>query len=344
MATMTKNLLLAILVILVSVIVCARVIILRGVDLASIDGVAPSLAPDVVIASSQEPKASTTAASRHVRSTSEWQSEASTPVRLVGRIVDTNGQGLAGIKVRLRTLRHTDDKFILRHAVTKAKGGFVLDDLDPHGTYLLHTEAVAKYPGYRLDGFTLDSLAAPLEIQLAQLDLVDVEGTVVDAEHAPVSNFTLTIDSLDTNYPSRTVTTDVSGYFRLKAFPAGGLNIYTATPDYFRIKGLRTNVDVYRNLALVIDRGQYRLAGRILDQRGLPITHARITLKSTINANEYHSHAYRTRLSDMSGRFEFTGLSGIAHTFGVYANGYRPHIVNYEFQSFSDELEIRLRR
>ena len=36
------------------------------------------------------------------------------------------------------------------------------------------------------------------------------------------------------------------------------------------------------------------------------------------------------------------GLGGIAHTLGVYANGYNPRIVDHEFQSFSDYLEIHL--
>jgi len=312
-------------------------------DQAPIGVVISSSPPDGLTALRSELQSDITAAKKQDRPTIKLPTVTSLPDRLVGRIVDTDGKGLASIKIRLRTLRGTDREFILRQAVTDAKGGFVLDDLDPQVVYLLFTEALTEYPGYRLGGFTLDSLPEPFEIRLDRLDLVDIEGTVVDAEHAPVANFTLTIDSLGIDYPSRTVTSDPSGYFRLEAFPAGGLKIYTATPEYFRILGLRTRAEEYRNLTLVIDHGRYRLAGRILDERDLPIAPARITLNSVIAGSEYHSHASRTSLTDASGHFEFTGLGGIAHTLGVYANGYKPYIEYHEFQSFSDHLEIRLR-
>jgi Carboxypeptidase regulatory-like domain len=310
---------------------------------APIEAVIPSSSREGLSVPRSELEADITAASKQISPTIKLPTvNALPPDRLVGHIVDADGKGLASVKIWLRTQRGRNSEFILRQAVTDAKGRFVLDDLDPQGVYLLFTEALTEYPGYRLDGFTLDSLPAPFEIRLARLGLADIEGTVVDAEHAPVANFTLTIDSLDTDYPSQAVTTDASGYFRLEAFPAGGLKIYTATPEYFRILGLRTRAEEYRNLTLVIDRGRYGLAGRILDERDLPVAPARITLNSVIDGSEYHSHASRTSLTDASGHFEFTGLGGIAHTLGVYANGYKPHIVHHEFQSFSDRVEIRL--
>lgn len=341
--TPAKNrLLLAIMALLASGLGYAWIAMLVE-DPEPIGAVIPSSPPDGLTAPRNELQSDITAAKKQFRPTIKPSNVTSLPDRLVGRIVDTDGKGLASIKIRLRTQRGNNREFILRQAVTDAKGGFMLDDLDPQGIYLLFTEALTEYPGYRLDSFTLDSLPVPFIIRLDRLELVDIEGTVVDAEHAPVANFTLTIDSLDTDYPSRAVTSDASGYFRLEAFPAGGLKIYAATPEYFRILGLRTRAEEYRNLTLVIDRGRYRLAGRILDEHDLPVAPARITLNSVIAGSEYHSHASRTSLTDASGHFEFTSLGGIAHTLGVYANGYKPHIEYHEFQSFSDHLEIRLR-
>ena len=313
-------------------------------DSAPVGNAAPSIAPEIKTAVHGKSQEENVATMKSVKPISKQPVESSETTRLVGRIVNADGKGLAGIKIRLRTLRRADRGFFLRQNVTDANGAFVLDDLGPHDTYLLFTEAVAGYPSYRLDGFTLDSLSVPFEIRLDQLNLVNVGGTVVDAEHAPVANFTLTFDSIDSEYPSRTLTSDSSGYFNLKTFPVGKLKIYTAVPEYFRIQGLRTRIDEYRDLTLVIDRGRYSLAGRVLDERGNPIAPARITLNSVISGNEYDSYAYRERLTDASGSFEFTGLGGITHTLGVYANGYKPHVEKHEFQSYSDHLEIRLRR
>jgi hypothetical protein len=79
-------------------------------------------------------------------------------------------------------------------------------------------------------------------------------------------------------------------------------------------------------------------------EAGMPVASERITLKSEIDGGEYRSLASRAGNSDASGYFEFSGLGGIDHTLGVYANGYKPHIVYHQLQSFSDHLEIRLRR
>lgn len=262
--------------------------------------------------------------------------------QLLGQVVDQDENGLAGIEVRLRTLRRSSRGFFVRTATTDLMGNFVLEDLDPDGVYMLSTDASDGYPGYRLDGFTLDSLATPFKISLTPLALIEISGTVVDAEHVPVANFTLTIDSLDHNYPARTVTSDASGYFRLKSFPAGKLKFYTASKDYHRILGLQATPNHYRNLTLVIDHGQYRLEGRVLDPKGLPIASTRITLTSEISGNEYRSQAFRTRHTDVMGRFVFSDLSGITQTLGVYATGYKPHIEYHNFQNYSDQVEIQL--
>ena len=276
--TPAKNrLLLITLVLLVSGLVYAWIKLLVE-NPAPIRVLIPSSPPSGLTAEHMELQSDNTEATKKTSSTIKLPTMTSLPHRLVGRIVNMEGKGLASIKIRLRTLRGQGREVILRQALTDAKGGFVLDDLDPQGVYLLFTEALTEYPGYRLNGFTLDSLPEPFEIRLKRLNLVDIEGTVVDVEHAPVANFTLTIDSVDADYPSRAVTSDTSGYFRLEAFPAGGLKIYTATPEYFRILGLRTKAEEYRTLTLVIDRGRYRLEGRILDERNLPVVPARITL------------------------------------------------------------------
>ncbi len=343
MTPTTKHLLLVILTLLASGLGYAWVIS-QVDDTVPMKALVKSHASDLATAPATEPRVDTTTVTKPFETTTERQTQASPPTRLVGRIVDAEGEGLDNIKVRLRTTRGSGHRFILRQAMSDANGEFALDDLDPHSVYLFFIEAFDGYPGYRLDGFTLDSLPSPFEIRLERSELAAIEGMIVDAEHVPIANFTLTIENLDTHYPARTITSDDSGYFRVEGFPAGKMKIYTATPEYYRILGLRTRADEYRNLTLVIDRGHYKIEGRILDEHDQPIEAARVTLNSVIAGNDYQSHALRVQRSDASGNFEFTGLGGLAHTIGVYANGYKPHVENHEFQSFSDRLEVRLRR
>ncbi len=165
---------------------------------------------------------------------------------------------------------------------------------------------------------------------------------IVDTNGAPVANFELSVRSLAADFPDRVIKSDASGYFRLENFPAGELRIATNASDYYRIKGLELRPDEYRNLTLIIDRGNYYLAGQVGDSNGAPVQQAQVTLKSAFATGEYHSYSYRSTVTDANGRFEFFDLGGKQLTLGVYANGYRSHIQRHDFVSFSDRVEIIL--
>ncbi len=295
------------------------------------DDMSPSSGPDRRAGETAGSSSSATDLPRNIR-------------QLEGRIVDADGNPIAGIPIYLRTLDRDQQGFVMRSAASDDGGRFRIDGLEPDRRYNLFTEEMSGWPGYRLEAFTLSELALPFEIVLERYAVTDLEGTVIDLESLPIADFTLSISSLTTDIHARTVTSDASGTFRVPDFPAGELQVFTAAPDYFRIQGLRADADAYRYLTLVIDRGPYRLSGRVLDAGGAPLANSRITLNSVVAGLEYYSHAYRTRLTDADGRFSFDQLGGIAQTLGVYANGYRPLIRKIEFQSFSEDLEFRLQR
>ena len=191
-------------------------------------------------------------------------------------------------------MSHNDGGFQAHRALSDSLGMFTFTDLDPTGKYQMRIDPSAEYAGYFLDFFTIDSLAKPHEIVLPRLNLAELQGTVVDSDYAPIADFTLTVDSLETEYPTRKIVSDASGYFRIENFPVGELRIYTAAPDYFRIRGLELRADEYRNLTLVIDRGSYRLGGIVRNENARPQPHVRVTLKSVIATGDYHSYSYRT--------------------------------------------------
>ena len=66
--------------------------------------------------------------------------------RIVGRVVDNEGMGLAGIEVSLRTLRRANRGFFLRRAMTGSGGEFMLHDIDPEAVYVLFTGAMLTAP------------------------------------------------------------------------------------------------------------------------------------------------------------------------------------------------------
>lgn len=262
--------------------------------------------------------------------------------RLTGWVKNDSGTVLSGIQIEVGSSGFDGEKIVTHSAISNQRGEFLFDALTSGRQYNLEIKPSGEYAGYSLDYFTTDSANAPGEIVLERIELVDVDGMIVDTNHAPIANFELSVHSLTAEFPDRTIRSDSSGYFNLKAFPAGELRIVTNTSDYYRIKGLELRPNEYHNLTLMIDKGSYHLSGWISDTNGAPLREVRVTLKSAFATDEYHSLSYRTTVTDTNGAFEFAELGGHKLTLGIYARGFNTHFQQHEFKSFSDALEIRL--
>ena len=267
-----------------------------------------------------------------------------TGVDLRGWVGDTDGSGIGDIEIEIESRGFDGEEITTQRTHSDDSGDFLLRDIAPGRQYKLEIRPQGNYAAFSLDSFTTETAADLQRILLPRIDLVDVEGMIVDTDFAPVPDFELTVRSLAVEYPDRTIRSDSTGYFRLPAFPAGELRIATNASDYYRIKGIELRPDEYRNLTLMIDRGNYHLSGWVGDDNGAPLEDVQITLKSAFAADGYHSFSYRTAVTDSNGGFEFAGLGGHRLTLGVYARGYESLIRQHVFESFSDRIEIRLQR
>ncbi len=254
------------------------------------------------------------------------------------------GASLEGVEIEIEPRGLDGEEIIVRSVLSNRHGEFTFSGLVPGRQYRLNIEPQADYAGFSVDSFSADAAEALNRIFLKQVSLVDVDGMIVDVNSSPVANFEFMVRSLSAVFPDRTIRSDATGYFSLKAFPAGELRIATSASDYYRIKGLELRPDEYRNLTLVIDRGSHYLSGLVSDEFGTPLHEARVTLKSAFKTGDYHSFSYRSAITDASGAFAFSGLGGNRLTLGVYANGFVTHIQRHDFVSFADRLEIRLKR
>jgi hypothetical protein len=269
-------------------------------------------------------------------------SPAKTGLDLHGWVGNASGEGLAGIDIEIES-RGFDGEDIAAFVVTSDwRGDFLLEDLVRGRQYRLQIQPQGAYAAHNLDSFDTERADALRRIVLKRIDLVDVDGMIVDTDGAPVADFELTVSSLTAEFPDRVIRSDSSGYFNLSAFPAGELRISTRASDYYRIKGLELRPDEYRNLRLVIDRGSYHLSGWVSDESGVPLAQARVNLKSAFAMEDYHSFSYRSTTTDENGEFVFPRLGGHKATLGVYAKGYVTRIRQHEFGSFSERLEISL--
>jgi hypothetical protein len=263
-------------------------------------------------------------------------------VTVSGWVGDESGTGLAGVEVEVESRGFDGEEITLHTTTSGQRGDFIFAKLISGRQYKLKIKPVGKYAGFSLDSFAAGQADAPGKIILDRANLVDVAGMIVDTNQAPVANFMLEVRSLSVEFPDRSISSDSSGYFSLKAFPAGEVRIATNASDYYRIKGLQLRPDEYRNLTLVIDRGNYHLSGWVSDENGAPLAEVQVTLKSAFATDDYHSYSYRSRVTDTNGAFDFAELGGYPITLGVYAHGFETHVRQHEFESFSDILQIRL--
>ncbi|HUV23270.1 MAG TPA: carboxypeptidase-like regulatory domain-containing protein [Gammaproteobacteria bacterium] len=258
-----------------------------------------------------------------------------------GRVSNASGAALAGLEIEIESKGFDGEDISGARVVSDRLGAFSLQVV-PQRQYSLHIPAAGDYAGYSLDSFTHEDSERLRDIVLERVELVDVDGLIVDVDLSPVADFELSLRHLTLDYPERIIRSDSTGFFSVKGFPAGEWRIATNQSDYFRIKGLELKPGEYRNLTLKIDRGSYHLSGWVRDSYGTPLAEVTVTLKSAFAADGYHSFSYRSLATDANGAFEFAGLGGHRLTIGIYATGFETYIKQYDFKSFSDTLEIVL--
>lgn len=264
-------------------------------------------------------------------------------VTVSGQVGDTSGAVLAEVKIEVQSKGF--DGEIISNSLTETDlhGNFSLQ-LVAARQYRLSIQAEGNYAGYLLDGFTDANADLLQDILLERVELVDVDGLIVDANLSPVADFELRLRHLNLLFPERIIRSDSSGYFSLRGFPAGEWRIATNRSDYYRIKGLELRAGEYRNLTLMIDRGNYHLSGWVRDSDGIPLEAVTVSVKSAFATDEYHSYSFRSVATDANGAFQFSDLGGHPLTLEAQTQGFKTTIKKHQLKSFVDSVDLVLER
>jgi len=265
-------------------------------------------------------------------------------VDLQGWIGDEIGQGLQGVRAELiATPRANRDSYYLT-AFSDAAGEFEFAGVRADETYRLTINPSAEFPYYENPEFRVSRNPARIEIRLARLRFVDIDGMIIGGDGQPVPNYEMYISNLTSGGQSRRLVSDSSGYFSLHEFPVGEVSLSTRGPEFYRISGLQITESSYQNLSIHVDRGSHYLSGWVSDAHGLAVEKAMVTLDHSRRDGDIEYSSYRSQSTDRNGSFQFADLGNVDYRLSVYALGYRKQDQAFHFDAPAGNIRITLQR
>jgi hypothetical protein len=269
-------------------------------------------------------------------------------VRLSGWVGNDAGIALAGVQIELTAVEPGNgDNFFLT-VFTDADGNFDLEGAGVGKKHRLAVKPGPEYQGYEDNHFVVSRNPERISIVLNSLKLVDIDGMILNPEAAPIADFELQVNNVTTGIHTRRIVSDASGFFSLKNFPLGAINLTSRLTsggaEYFRITGLTLTDNDYRNLILIIDKGYHQLSGWVIDEHGIGVAKAMVTMTARIQDAQVEYFSYRSQSTDQAGRFVFSSIGGGEHQLSVYANGFDNHTLLHRFDARYDQIELSLTR
>ena len=265
-------------------------------------------------------------------------------IRVDGWVGNDIGASLEGLKIQISSRDKFGVSRIFYTTFSDDRGYFTFEGIRSGDLYRLTVLSPPKYLYYVDDEFSVSHNSPQINIVLESLKFIDIDGMIVNSETEPVPNFVIYITNISTGTHARKLETDSSGFFSLRNFPAGDVILSTQGPEYFKIKGLTLAPNEYRNLRLVVDKGDHYLLGWVSDESGIPLTKALVTINSEILDGSMQYLSYRVGATDSAGNFNFDSLGSGAHLITVEAPGFKRKEIIYRFESKTDKIHITLSR
>lgn len=257
---------------------------------------------------------------------------------IAGVVRDTHGHRIEGQTAQLQSTALGANYA----AVTNADGAFSIRRVKVGGVYDLIVRPDGAYADHWQRGIRVPREGVALEVVLEPLATRRLEGRVVDEEGRPVSGFDLSIRSEVSSARTLSVQSDAEGRFAADGVPVGALHFATLSPPRHVIRG--AHADGKGEIEIVVDSGDRRLDGRVLDDRGEPVAGVQLDLAWLHSSAELQSSSIRRSVSDTQGAFHFGGLGPGSHRLIVSAQEHHAPTAAIEVPASAGEVEVRLDR
>lgn len=228
--------------------------------------------------------------------------------RLVGRVLDTSGAGVAAARV----WAEREGGGGSREALTDAEGHFAIEEI-PAGRWLVRAAAA----GHSRTASTLDVPGGAVELQIAAVGRI--AGQVLGIDGSPAAADVVLAGS--GVWPARSVRTDAEGRFALEAVPPGIYEVQARSAQAAAEprRGLVIEAGGRAFLTFHLERGESLLARVIDAETERPIAGAElIVMEDSLGL------APRVLRSGADGTARLGGLRGSSHRVTVHAEGYVP--------------------
>lgn len=265
-------------------------------------------------------------------------------ISIDGWVGNDIGAGLGGLKIQISSRDKRGMVNVFHTVFSDERGYFTFEGIRSGDLYRLTVLSPPEYLYYVDEAFSVSHNTPQLIIVLESLRFIDIDGMIVNSKAEPIPNFEIYISNISTGTHARKIETDSSGFFSLRKFPAGEVILSTQGPEYFKITGLTLVANEYRNLRLVVDKGDHYLLGWVSDESGVPLAKSLVTLNSEIQAGVIEYLSYRVTGTDNAGNFDFDSVGSGAHLITVEAPGFNRKEIIHRFESQTDKVHITLSR
>ena len=251
----------------------------------------------------------------------------------VGADVDAPLAG-AAVQLQSRQLRQ------VHRATTANDGLFTFPAVEPGDDYQLVVRG-AGYQDYTQNvRVTLDGL--DLRVALEPELTGQVYGQIRDLHGKPIPHFRLALRSQTHAHRAVQVTSDANGYYFVEHAPAGALLIESQASPRFLVSGAHLAPGGKVEVPVILDWGQNRLRGLVLDSRGSPVSAPNVVLSWFHVENGVRSSTRRQASADAQGYFLFDQLGPGAHAVQINVPGFKPAYLTHDITMQGYELVVRL--
>lgn len=241
-------------------------------------------------------------------------------VMVSGSLKDTAGTQVVGETVRLYSpgLKRN------YRALSDEAGEYLFAKVEVANDYQLWVRPTGPYRDFTEQNLVLGEGSLRREIELESLQRgYRLSGRILDQDRRPVPDFTLTLRSKAATGQILPVTSDNDGDFQVENVPEGELVIESRTMPYYTLTGISLSGDSKEHrVNLVVNRGQHKLLGTVVDSDGRPVATPKVFITSSQVINGIRSQSSSTTSADARGHFLFTDLGAGQHTVTVNAPGY----------------------